>query len=286
VIEAKEHLTEKRHGMKRLGLIAGTGELPIAVAQEAHSLGYKVMAVALEPLADKALSSYVDVIKWVNVGKFGKLIDSLKNYGVKEAVMAGKVTKTLLYKSKIMPDLRAVKLLFSLKDRKDDSILLAITKELEEEGITLLDITLFSSKLLTPEGVLTKDRPTEDEWKDIEFGWKIAKEIGRLDIGQTVVVKNQAVMAIEALEGTDEAIKRGGRLAGSGAVVVKVSKPNQDMRFDVPVVGLDTLRAMIEVGARVLSVESKKSIILNRDAIIEESKKAGISIVGYVGHPN
>jgi DUF1009 family protein len=272
--------------MKKLGLIAGTGELPIAVAQEARSLGYKVMAVALEPLADKALSSYVDVIKWVNVGKFGKLIDSLKNYGIKEAVMAGKVTKTLLYKSKITPDLRAVKLLFSLKDRKDDSILLAITKELEEEGITLLDITLFSSKLLTPEGVLTKDRPTEDEWKDIEFGWKIAKEIGRLDIGQTVVVKNQAVMAIEALEGTDEAIKRGGRLAGSGAVVVKVSKPNQDMRFDVPVVGLDTLRAMIEVGARVLSVESKKSIILNRDAIIEESKKAGISIVGYVGNPN
>jgi DUF1009 family protein len=269
--------------MKKLGLIAGTGELPIAVAQEARSLGYKVMAVALEPLADKALSSYVDVIKWVNVGKFGKLIDSLKNYGIKEAVMAGKVTKTLLYKSKITPDLRAVKLLFSLKDRKDDSILLAITKELEEEGITLLDITLFSSKLLTPEGVLTKDRPTEDEWKDIEFGWKIAKEIGRLDIGQTVVVKNQAVMAIEALEGTDEAIKRGGRLAGSGAVVVKVSKPNQDMRFDVPVVGLDTLRAMIEVGARVLSVESKKSIILNRDAIIEESKKAGISIVGYSG---
>lgn len=272
--------------MKKLGLIAGTGELPIAVAQEAHSLGYKVMAVALEPLADKALSSYVDVIKWVNVGKFGKLIDSLKNYGIKEAVMAGKVTKTLLYKSKITPDLRAVKLLFSLKDRKDDSILLAITKELEEEGITLLDITLFSSKLLTPEGVLTKDRPTEDEWKDIEFGWKIAKEIGRLDIGQTVVVKNQAVMAIEALEGTDEAIKRGGRLAGSGAVVVKVSKPNQDMRFDVPVVGLDTLRAMIEVGARVLSVESKKSIILKRDAIIEESKKAGISIVGYAGKPH
>jgi DUF1009 family protein len=272
--------------MKKLGLIAGTGELPIAVAQEARSLGYKVMAVALEPLADKALSSYVDVIKWVNVGKFGKLIDLLKGYGIKEAVMAGKVTKTLLYKSKITPDLRAVKLLFSLKDRKDDSILLAITKELEEEGITLLDITLFSSNLLIPEGVLTKDRPTEDEWKDIEFGWNIAKEIGRLDIGQTVVVKNQAVMAVEAIEGTDEAIKRGGRLAGSGAVVVKVSKPNQDMRFDVPVVGLDTLRAMIDVKARVLSVESKKSIFLNREKFIKESNKAGISIVGYAGQPH
>lgn len=269
--------------MKKLGLIAGTGELPIAIANEAKALGYTVIAIALEPLADKSLSSYVDEIKWINIGKFGKLIDSLKDYGIKEAVMAGKVSKTLLYKSKITPDLRAVKLLFSLKDKRDDSIMLAITKELEDEGIHLLDITRFSKSILTPDGVLTKNKPTEDEWKDIAFGWKIAKEIGRLDIGQTVVVKNQAVMAVEAIEGTDEAIKRGGRLAGEGAVVVKVSKPNQDMRFDVPVVGSTTLKAMVEVGARILSIESKKSIILNRDKIIEESKKAGISIVGYSG---
>jgi len=269
--------------MKKLGLIAGTGELPIAVASDARSQGYKVMAVALEPLADTTLSSYVDEIKWVNVGKLGKLIDSLKDYGIKEAVMAGKVSKTLLYKSRITPPLRAVKLLFSLKDKKDDSILLAITKELEEEGIHLLDITRFSSGLLMPEGVITKRKPTADEWKDIEFGWKVAKEIGRLDIGQTVLVKNQAVMAVEAIEGTDEAIKRGGKLAGPGAVIVKVSKPNQDMRFDVPTVGLETLKAMIDVGAKVLAVESDKSIILNREQMIEESKKAGISIVGYSG---
>ncbi len=269
--------------MKKLGLIAGTGELPMAIAREAKAQGYIVIAMALESLTDKSLSSYVDEIKWINLGKFGKLIDSLKDYGIKEAVMAGKVSKTLLYKSKITPDLRAVKLLFSLKDRSDDSILLAIAKELEKEGIHLLNITSFSSGILIPEGVLTKDRPTDEEWKDIEFGWKIAKEIGRLDIGQTVVVKNQAVMAVEAIEGTDEAIKRGGKLAGKGAVVVKVSKPNQDMRFDVPVVGLTTLKAMVEVGARVLSVESKKSIILNKEKIIDESIKAGISIVGYSG---
>jgi hypothetical protein len=269
--------------MKKLGLIAGTGELPIAVASDARSQGYKVMAVALEPLADKTLSSYVDEIQWVNVGKLGKLIDSLKDFGIKEAVMAGKVSKTLLYKSKITPDLRAVKLLFSLKDKKDDSILLAITKELEEEGIHLLDITRFSRSIITPDGILTKNKPTDDEWKDVQFGWKIAKEIGRLDIGQTVVVRNQAVMAVEAIEGTDEAIKRGGKLAGPGAVIVKVSKPNQDMRFDVPVVGLTTLKAMIDVGAKVLAVESGKSIILNREKIIEDSKKAGISIVGYSG---
>jgi UDP-2,3-diacylglucosamine hydrolase len=268
---------------KKLGLIAGMGDLPKAIASEAKSQGYTVIAIALEPLADKSLSSYVDEIKWVNVGKFGKIIESMKNFDIKKAVLAGKVSKTLLYKSKITPDIRAVKLLFSLKDRSDDSILLAITSELEREGINLLNITHFSSTLLTPQGVLTKKSPTSEEWKDIAFGWKIAKEIGRLDIGQTVVVKNQAVMAVEAIEGTDEAIKRGGKLSGGGAVVVKVSKPNQDMRFDVPVVGLNTLKAMIEVGARVLSVETKKTLLMDKEKIIEESKKAGISVVGYAG---
>ncbi len=136
---------------------------------------------------------------------------------------------------------------------------------------------------MTPEGVLTENVPSEDEWKDIAFGWKIAKEIGRLDIGQTVVVKDQAVMAIEAIEGTDSAIERGGKLSGAGAVVVKVSKPDQDMRFDVPVVGLDTLKTMIEVNARVLAVEAKKSILLDREEIIKESNSIGISIVGYSG---
>jgi len=276
-------LTAIHQGKKKIGIIAGAGELPKAIATEAHSQGYTVVAIALEPLADKSLSDYVEEVKWVNVGKFGQIIDTLKKYGLKEAVMAGKVSKSLLYRSKITPDLKAVKILFSLKDRSDDSILLAVAREIEKEGIHLLDILRFSTGILTPEGVLTEDGPTDEEWKDILFGWKIAKEIGRLDIGQTVVVKNQAVMAIEAIEGTDEAIIRGGRLAGKGAVVVKVSKPKQDMRFDVPVVGLNTIRAMLEVDARVLSVESKKSIILNREQIIEEAKKTGISIVGYSG---
>ncbi len=269
--------------MKKLGLIAGSGELPAAIAGEARALGYAVIGIALEPLADSSLSLHVDEIKWVNVGKFGKIIDLLKKFGVTEAVMAGKVSKTLIYKSKIIPDLRAVKLLFSLKDRRDDSILLAIAEELDKEGIRLLDIIRFSSGLLAPEGVLTKKSPSEEEWQDIEFGWGIAKEIGRLDIGQTVVVKNRAVMAVEAIEGTDDAIRRGGKLAGKDAVVVKVSKPDQDMRFDVPVIGLETIEAMIEVHARVLAFESKKCLILNRDKIIEVSKKAGISILGYSG---
>jgi len=244
--------------MKKLGLIAGMGDLPKIIAREARSQGYSVFAVALEPIADKSLSSHVDEIQWVNIGKFGKLIAALKKSGIREAVMAGKVSKSLLYKSRIKPDIRAMKLLFSLKNRSDDSILLAITGELEKEGINLQEITRFSSNILTPEGVLTSKRPTKNEWDDIAFGWTIAKGIGQMDIGQTVVVKNQAVMAVEAIEGTDEAIRRGGQLAGRNAVVVKVSKPDQDMRFDVPAVGLQTLTAMAEVGAKVLAVESGK----------------------------
>jgi len=267
--------------MKTLGLIAGMGDLPKVVAQEARTKGYGVFAVALEPLADKDLDRHVDGIKRISVGKLGAIIDALKKNGVKEAVMAGKVPKSLLYKSKIIPDLRAVKLLFTLKDQSDDSIMLAVAKELEKEGITLLNTTDFSSGLMTPEGVLTEENLSETEWKDIAFGWKIAKEIGRLDIGQTVVIKNQAVMAIEAIEGTDEAILRGGKLAGKGAVVIKVSKPKQDMRFDMPVVGINTLKSMIEVHARVLAVEAGKSILLQKKKMIKEADEAGISIVGY-----
>lgn len=276
-------MTKPQHTAKKLGIIAGAGELPTAIANEARAQGYSVFAVALEPLADRSISACADGISWVNVGKFGKLIDAFKKHGVSEAVMAGKVSKTLLYKSKITPDLRAMKLLFSLKDRKDDSILLAITRELEQEGIRLLDITRFSGSLLASEGVYTKRKPTDSEWKDIGFGWKIAKEIGRMDIGQTVVVREQAVMAVEAIEGTDEAVRRGGVLAGEGAVIVKVSKPEQDMRFDVPAVGPQTLHIMKEVNAKVLAVETDKCLILNKDSLIEEANKTKIAIVGYSG---
>jgi DUF1009 family protein len=197
--------------------------------------------------------------------------------------MAGKVPKALLYKGNITPDLKAMKLLFTLRDRSDDSILLAITRELEKDGITLLNTTDFCQDMLTPEGILTEKGLTEEEWADIRFGWKIAREMGRLDIGQTVVVKGKAVMAVEAIEGTDKAIQRGGAYADAGAVVVKISKPDQDMRFDVPVAGLDTLRAMIKVRARVLALEAKKSILLQKERVLREADEAGIAVVGYRG---
>ena len=256
------------------------GELPVIIAKDARERGYKVITVALETLASPEMDSVSDEIRWVNPGKFGELIDILKKHQIKEAIMAGKVPKSLLYKSKITPDLRAVKLLFSIKDKSDDAILNAITKELAGEGIEIIDTTKFSHHLLTPVGCLTRKKPDEEQWKDIEFGWKIAREIGKLDIGQTVVIKGKAVMAIEAIEGTDEAILRGGKWAGDGAVVVKVSKPQQDMRMDVPAVGPDTLKSMEKVNAKVLALEAHRSMIVDRETVIRVAESAGIVIVG------
>ena len=264
----------------QIGLIAGAGELPVIVAGDARDRGYRVITVALENLASEHLKSVSDEFRWVNPGKLGELIDTLKKHNVKEAIMAGKVPKSLMYKSKITPDLRAIKLLFSIRDKSDDAILNAITRELAGEGIEIIDTAKFSAHLLTPEGCLTRKKPDDEEWKDIEFGWKIAKEIGKLDIGQTVVIKGKAVMAIEAIEGTDEAILRGGKWAGEGSVIVKVSKPQQDMRLDVPAVGLDTLRSMEKVKARVLALEAQRSMIVNRENMIKEAELLGITIIG------
>lgn len=268
---------------KVVGLIAGLGILPEVVADDARAKGYAVAAVAIEGLASETLAGRVDSIKRLNAGKIGGIIDFLKQSGAGEVVMAGKVPKGLLYSGGIRPDLRAAKMLFSLKDRSDDSIMLAITNELEKEGMRLLSMTDFCGGLLTPEGVLTKKAPSKGQWKDIEFGLRIVKEIGRLEIGQTVVVKDRAVMAVEAIEGTDETLLRGGRLAGGGGVAVKASRPAQDMRLDVPVVGLGTLEAMMEADIAVLALEAQKSVFLERDAFIKAADETGIKVVGVSG---
>ncbi len=267
-----------------LGLIAGNGSLPLVVAREAREKGFKVIAVALEPLADYgALAPACDSVFRINVGKLGRVLDTLKQHGIKEAVMAGKVPKSLIYKSRVTPDLRAIKILMGLKDRKDDTILLAITRELESEGISLLKTTDFCASILVPEGVLSKRKPTKDELKDVEFGFRMAKGVGGLDIGQTVVVKGRAVMAVEAIEGTDEAIRRGGRLAGGDAVVVKVAKPAQDMRFDVPAAGPGTVEAVIEAEGSVLALEAGATLFLEREKALRAANEAGISVVGVKG---
>jgi len=269
--------------MKKLGLISGSGELPFAVAAEARSKGYHVTAIGLEGIADASLESAVDEICWVNVGRLGALINAFKKAGISDAVFAGKVHKSIIYKGKVIPDLRLLKMAFSLKNRSDDAIMLGLTRELEKEGITLLNTTDFTTRIMAPEGVLTRKKPSEEDYQDIAFGWKIAKAIGGLDIGQTVVIKNRAVVAVEAIEGTDEAIKRGGSLAGKGAVVIKISKPQQDMRFDVPVVGPETLRSMAAVKASVLAIEAGKSILINQAEFISEANRQNIAVVGYRG---
>lgn len=265
-----------------LGLIAGMGSLPMTIVSEAKKMGYRVIAIALQPPADESLKSVADEFHKISIARFGGLLALLKKLSITEAVMAGKVPKNLLYKNKknLIPDLKAVKLLFSLKNLSDDTIMLAIVREFEKNGIAIHKTTEFTSELLVTEGILTNKKPSKSELQDIEFGWDIAKKIGKLDIGQTLVVKNRAVMAVEAIEGTDEAIRRGGSLAGKDAVVIKVSKPQQDMRFDVPAVGIDTLRSMKKTEAGVLALEAGKCIMVEKDKFIKEADKAGIAVVG------
>jgi hypothetical protein len=267
---------------KKLGIIAGQGELPGAIVLEAKKMGYSVTAILLRPFADESIKEYTDSFYEIPIGRFGKIIKFLKQSSISEIVIAGKVPKGILFQDKksLMPDLRAIRFLLSLKDYSDTTLLQAISNELKNDGIKILKTTTFTKDLLTTEGVLTKRHPRKDQYRDIRFGWRIAKEIGRLDIGQTIVVKDMAVMAVEAMEGTDEAILRGGRLAKKDSVVIKVSKPHQDLRFDVPVVGIHTLSIMKRVNASLLVLEAEKSIILEKEKFIKEADKAGIIVVG------
>ncbi len=262
-----------------LAVIAGSGTLPVIVAEEARRQGYSVIYIALDPIAEHPVPSTVRTVR-VNVGRFGKLLKILRKEAAQYVVMAGKVPKSLMYRGSVVPDIKALQIMMKLKDRSDDTIMLTVVKEIEAVGLKVLNTTDFTTPLMAPEGCITRRKPQRSELEDIEFGLRMAKEVGRLDIGQTVVVKNTAVMAVEAIEGTDEAIKRGGRLAGPGAVVVKVSKPGQDLRFDVPVAGVQTVESMVEVGASVLAVEAGHVILLQREEMISLADRAGISIVG------
>ena len=264
-----------------IGLIAGNGRFPLLFAENARRLGYRVSAVALNGEADPALERVVNRIHWVALGQLGRLIKAFKHDGVRQAVMIGGVKKTHLF-SDIRPDLRSLALLRRVSVRKDDALLRAIAAELEDEGIRIRESTFGLDGLLVEEGTLTRRGPTRKEWRDIEFGWEMAGAVGRLDIGQCVVVKDRVVVAVEAVEGSDEAIRRGGKLARSGAVVVKRFKPHQDRRFDLPAVGPGTIEAMAESGAAVLAVEAGKAVFLDREEAIASADQAGIAVVGLV----
>src|SRR5437899_12209503 len=262
-----------------IGLIAGNGRFPLLFAENARRLGYRVSAVALAGEADPSLEKVVDRLHWIALGQLGRLIKAFKKDGVRQAVMVGGVKKTHLF-SGIRPDLRSLALLRRVTVPKDDMLLRAIAAELESEGIAIRESTFGLTGLLVEEGKLTRRAPTRKEWRDIEFGWEMAKTVGALDIGQCVVVKERVVVAVEAVEGTDQAIRRGGKLARGGAVVVKRFKPQQDRRFDLPAVGPITIEVMAESGAAVLAIEAGRALLLDRAVAIAAADEAGIAIVG------
>lgn len=263
-----------------IGIIAGGGQFPILAAESAKRQGFHVVAVAHQGDTDPALADVTDNITWIKLGQLGKIISVFKKEGVKKALMAGSISKKNMF-GKIMPDLKGITFISRMAILHDDGILRGVASEFAEQGIEIVSSTHYLPELIAPEGCLTKKRPDKGQDKDIRLGWKVAKELGRLDVGQCVVIKNRAVLALEAIDGTNETIMRGGRISGKDAVVVKVSKPEQDMRFDVPSVGLETIEVMADVKASVLAVEAGKTLLFDREKMIEHADKVGISIVCY-----
>jgi hypothetical protein len=264
---------------RAVGLIAGNGELPLLLASQLRARGYRVAAIAHRGLSREDLENRADSFHWVNIGELGKIIAILKEEGAKRAVFIGGVPKTHFF-SQARPDERAIRVLLRLKDKKDDAILRAIAEEMKTEGIRVVSPAPFLKEALAETGCWTLRKPTEREEKDLAFGWKMAKRIGRLDIGQCIVVKEQMVLAVEAVEGTDEAIRRGGRLGKGDVMVVKVCKPGQDRRLDLPVIGLTTLTSLEEAGATALVVEAGKTIVVDKTGVIERANEKGICLIG------
>jgi DUF1009 family protein len=267
-----------------LGLIAGNGRFPFLVLEAARRAGHDVTIIAIKEeafpdLADAAARPPAAAVHWVSLGQLGKWLSLLAEAGVTEAVMAGQVKHTKLF-ADIIPDLTALGLLRRLKARNTDAIIAGVADLMRDRGITLLDSTAFLAPLLATPGVLTARAPDAEEEADLRFGYRVADAIAGLDIGQTIAVKSEAVVAVEAMEGTDAVIARAGQLAGAGARIIKVAKPNQDMRFDVPVIGVSTIDAMATAGASVLSVDAGKTLMIDGGAIVKAADDAGIAVVG------
>jgi UDP-2,3-diacylglucosamine hydrolase len=269
--------------MSRLGLIAGNGRFPFLVLDAARGAGHDVTIVALREetfpeLADAAARPPAAALHWISLGQLGTCIEVLKSAGVTQAVMAGQVKHTKLFD--IRPDWTLGRVLMRLAAKNTDSIISGVADVLRDNGIELLHSTAFLEPLMAAEGVLTSRAPTDAERADVAFGYRVADTVAGLDIGQTIAVKSAAVVAVEAMEGTDAVIARAGQLAGAGVCIVKVAKPNQDMRFDVPVVGVSTIAAMRKAGATLLSVDAGKTLMIDGEAIVKAADAAGIAIVG------
>ena len=263
----------------KYGLIAGNGDFPFLVLEGARKAGESLAVVAIKEETDKRIEQAAETHEWVGIGQLGKMIAFLKKAGVSKVVMAGQVKHVQLF-SGAVPDMRMLKMLWNLPRRNTVALIGGIAAELEKDGIELIDSTFFLQDHLAPAGVLTKRKPTDIESANIEYGLHIAGELARLDLGQTIVVRAKACVAIEAMEGTDATIARAGQLANGKLTVVKVAKPNQDMRFDVPVIGVPTVLAMAEAGATCLSVTAGKTLIIGRDDMIAAADEHKITIVG------
>ncbi|MCI5189230.1 MAG: LpxI family protein [Candidatus Electrothrix sp. AS4_5] len=262
-----------------IGLVAGGGQFPLLFAEAAQQRNRKVVAVCHQNETQAELEQRADISCWVKLGQLGKIIRFFHKQGVSETVFCGTITKTRMFKD-VLPDLKGLSLWNKIDKRLDDAILRAVANTLEQEGIKVLASTCYLEHLFFPKGVLGKKKPSKDQQADIAFGWKIARDIGRLDIGQCVVVRAGAVLAVEAIEGTDAAIRRGGELSGSGAVVVKRKKPGQDFRFDLPATGTKTIETLSSVNGSVLAVEAGQSLLFDREAMIAAADQAGIVVVG------
>lgn len=265
--------------MERIGLIAGNGRFPVLFARTARVEGVDVVAVAHEGETEREVADYVDRITWIKVGQLDTIVRVFRESGVRRAVMAGGIRKAALMQN-FAPDERGARVLARLTAFSDDALLRGVTEELEREGIEIVESTLFLKSILAPAGPLTGREPDSDQWRDVRYGVAVAKGIGRWDIGQTVVVKSGMVLAVEALEGTDQTLRRGGKLAGGQAVAIKVSKPGQDLRFDVPAVGPATAAVCREAEIAVLAVEAGKTLLLEREAFLVAAETAGLAVVG------
>jgi len=264
-----------------LGLVAGNGRFPFVFAEAARARGVSVAAVALREETDPDLERHVDRMEWFHVGQLSAMIDYLKSAGCKEAIMAGQLRLRLIFEDweTLMADPLVLDLLSRVSDRRGDNVLASVADIFESHGIHLLESTLLLEDQVARPGNLSRRAPTAEEEEEIAFGWKIAKTLAGLLIGQTVAVKRRAVVAVEAVEGTDACIRRAGELAGEGVVLVKVSKPDQDLRFDIPVVGIETVRALAEAKAAVLVIEAGRTLILDRAQVLEIAEEKGIAIV-------
>jgi UDP-2,3-diacylglucosamine hydrolase len=270
---------------KKIGIIAGGGQFPLLFIEAARAAGRQVMVIAHKGETDQRVAEAADGVCWVKLGQLGKVISWFKEHGVGETVFLGSITKTRIFRD-IIPDFKALTLWNTINTKQDDAILRAVAGALEKEQIAVRESTMYLQHLLFPQGVLTRKKPNREQKADIIFGWQHARAIGQLDIGQCVVVRNQTVVAVEAIEGTDAAIRRGGVLAREKAVVVKVKKPGQDFRFDLPATGITTIHTLAEVKGSVLAVEAGQALLFDREAMIRAADDAGIVVVGILENPD